>query len=152
MSLGHYVFSDLETLMERVHGLFDQWEKDLSPTMVNDPWTFYRAKLAVHEWLANLVQHADFGERTPEIQIEISPNGSSVSCMIQDNSRGFDLNEELKTRKEVLSMLPDRGMGLLMLHACTHSLTYKRLDDSAHRLEFTVSSDPDACFQIPFEM
>lgn len=143
-------FSDPDSLIDRVHALFKNWEADQALPCWLDEKTMHRLKLAVHEWLANLVQHADFRKRSPEISIAIRPAYKGVECIIEDNSEGFDLDGHLMSGKEVLDAFPERGMGLLMIKACTEHLAYTDLDDSRHRLTFVVSSEQDPWLNIPF--
>jgi serine/threonine-protein kinase RsbW len=107
-------------------------------------------KLAVHEWLSNLIQHADFAERDPAITLQVCQNGSGVHCAIEDNSRGFDLDGRLTARSEILERFPERGMGLLMIKACTRDLRYTQLTETRHRLEFCVTAEHDPWLNIPF--
>ena len=148
-SLSHR-FSDPDTLIDRVHSIFDDWERNGTlPSWLDDD-TMHRLKLAIHEWLANLVQHADFKDRRPDISITVQPANEGVECSIEDNSEGFDLNGQLTARPDVVHAFPERGMGLLMIKACTHRLSYEELDSKRHRLAFIVSSDHDPWLNIPF--
>ncbi len=146
-----YTFDQLGTLIDRVHGIFEHWmlngnrPKDVGEDLV------WRTQLAVHEWLANLIQHADFSNRDPRITLELSPCGESIACVIEDNSQGFDLDGKLLSRQEILDAFPDRGMGLLMLKSCTVNLSYQQIPGDRHRLEFVVTTEPDPWLHIPFE-
>ncbi len=146
-----HVFEDLDTVIDRVHDMFEHWvgNGNRPPGITDD--TLYRTKLAVHEWLANLVQHADFDARAPQIAIEFFQADDQLRCTIDDNSKGFDLQGQITFRKEVLDKLPDRGMGLLMLQTCTENLTYSPVGDERHRLAFAVSNDENLWLEIPFE-
>jgi len=143
-------FRDLESVIEEAHALFDHWENSgiFSPAFDQDKVQLM--KLAVHEWLANLVQHANFGDRAPEITLELTPNGTRVRCVIEDNSDGFDIQGHIEKRRNGLKSLPERGMGLLMLDAATEYMHYHRDDDGRHRLEFSVSADQNPWLNIPF--
>jgi serine/threonine-protein kinase RsbW len=143
MNLSPYRFCDLNSLIDRVLDLFEQWEEHQQFRDSIDDDTLQRLKLAVHEWLANLVQHAHFPDESPEIVLHIWPNGERVYCVIEDNSAGFDLDAQLSARREVLKAFPERGMGLLIIKACTENLSYKALDDHRHRLELSVSPTKD---------
>lgn len=143
-------FCDLGTLVEGVHGIFDRLQADGVPYTGVDEDTFHRAKLAAHEWTANLVQHATFGERKPEIDVDVCPNGNKIECVFEDNSDGFDLASMLEQRSNGLNPLPERGMGLLMLAACTSELSYEQTEDGLHRLRFAVYSEDDPWLIIPF--
>ncbi|GIV62260.1 ATP-binding protein [Rhodocaloribacter litoris] len=150
MDIVHHRFRDLNTIIDHVHGLFDRWnaENRFPPAFPEN--ARYLLRQVVHEWIANLVQHADFHDREPEIHIDIQPNGRNVHCVIEDNSDGFDLNTNLRIREAMLEKLPERGMGLLMMERCTEDLVYYRAHNGHFRLEFSVSADKDPWMDIPF--
>lgn len=143
-------FSDPDTLIDRVHAVFASLERENALPRWLDERTMHRLKLAIHEWLANLVQHANFNERRPDISITVKPGSGGVECVIEDNSEGFDLNGHLDANKDILDAFPERGMGLLMIKACTEDLSYSDLGDTRHRLKFVVSSEQDPWLNIPF--
>lgn len=150
MELEKHRFSGLDTAIDRTHALFDRWEAQgtLHPPLDDD--TLQQMKLAVHEWVANLVQHANFDCRHPEIVLDVSRNGNHVQCAIEDNSEGFSLDDQLRARQDVLDAFPERGMGLLMIRACTEGLSYRQIGGNRHRLEFCISADKDPWLNIPF--
>lgn len=139
-------FTDLGTVIDHIHTLFGVWHRE----SLFYAHTLDLMKLAVHEWVANLVQHGDFQERHPEIYLEVSPNGRYIYCRIEDNSEGFDLDAKLIQKAEDLTPYPERGIGLLMLQACTDNLTYTRTEIGRYRLEFSVSAEQDPWLNIPF--
>lgn len=143
-------FSDQDTLIDRMHSVFADWETRQSVPNWLDDATMHRLRLAIHEWLANLVQHAEFRNRKPDITITVQPSEKGVECVIEDNSEGFDLNGHLTSGKKILDAFPERGMGLLMIKACTESLSYADVNDHRHRLSFVVSSEQDPWLNIPF--
>jgi serine/threonine-protein kinase RsbW len=100
------------------------------------------SKLLVHEWVANLMQHADFSDDEPEIAIRFEKINGSVRYVIEDNSRGFDLERYLNNNDRVNEPMPCRGMGLLMLSACSEELAYRRMGPRHNRLEFILKNDP----------
>ena len=143
-------FTRLDDMIDELHSLFDQWisEGVFSPDLDAD--TVQLLRLAVHEWIANLIQHADFEGNKPEVILDVYPNGRRVKCVIQDNSAGFDAAKHLKLRMENLEPFPERGMGLLMMNAATEYFEYFRSSVGLHRLEFSVSADLDPWLNIPF--
>ena len=143
-------FSNLATLTDDAHAIFDEWiggmlEGDPVP---DEALTLLRLKLAVHEWMANLVQHARFGVREPLIVLTVNPLPSGeTECIIEDNSEGFDLRSTLEVRQNALHALPERGMGLLMLQACSKSLNYASSSSPpGHCLAFIVADPGDDIF------
>lgn len=149
MTFVKHCFSDLDEMIDRVHALFEPWQADNALPGVGED-TLYRTELALHEWLANLVQHADFKSREPSVTIEIWPDGDRVICTVEDNSDGFDFLEHLSMRRAFLEAFPERGMGLLMLQACATDLSYEQVGPHQYRLKFAVVDGEDPSLDIPF--
>jgi anti-sigma regulatory factor (Ser/Thr protein kinase) len=169
MSPTHRQYDDLHAVVDDVHALFDRLESD-EGALPLDAFSLQVMKLAVHEWIANLVQHADFGHITPNIRLAIIPEGGRVRCLIEDNSRGFDFARQVVHQQHHLDVAPappDRGRGLLMLIACTENVSYQPILTGGfngdglpsarwHRLEFWVSPNtidsetPDPAFDEAF--
>ena len=150
MSAEHHTFHDLDALIDQVHDLFDEWERSerFAPALGVDDLN--RLKLAVHEWLANLVQHAHFNGHDPQIGLSVALQEDGIQCTISDNSDGFNLDDELTIRSTSLESLPERGMGLLMLQACTKRLSYQRVNGSVQKLEFVFSTQNNPWLKIQF--
>ncbi len=143
-------FLSLDAIMDELHALFDSWESDGALFSHLDADTVQLLRLALHEWVANIVQHADFDRNEPRVTLQVIPNGRRVKCVIEDNSNGFPFMKELALREKTLEPCPERGMGLLMLDAATESFTYTRSEDGRQKLEFTVSGDKESWLNIPF--
>lgn len=128
-------------LIDRVHSAFDRQLQ--SPPIVSplssDAWLI--SKLLVHEWVANLVQHANFGGRDPEIRIQFHAHDDCVRYVVEDNSVGFDLDAYLTEHGAVAEPLPERGMGLLILSGCSQEVIYRRIAPRRNRLEFVLGSE-----------
>lgn len=150
MEVTRQHFMSLHRVIDELHGLFEEWERADALLSHLDPDTIQLFRLAVHEWVANLVQHADFSNREPKITLDVIPNGRRVRCVIEDNSEGFSFSEQIDVQRNALTPFPERGMGLLMLNAATEYFEYSQTEDGSSRLEFTVSSDADLCLDIPF--
>jgi serine/threonine-protein kinase RsbW len=153
MTSIRHCFNDLDTIIDHMHILLDRWEAEVLEESALNKETIQLLKVGVHEWIANLVQHADFKGRTPEIHFSAKPQGHRIACTIEDNSEGFDLDEQLRRCAELLQAYPERGMGLLMLQACTETLSYDRVEhgpNHLHRLYFIISADQDPWLNIPF--
>ena len=145
----HY-FRDLSTIIDDIHDLFDGCEAQHTLRTSLPLEALHVAKLAVHEWVANILQHADFRGRRPEVGVYVSPCNNRLFCMIEDNSEGFDLEGYLEEHPQITSAMPDRGMGLLMLKACTEELRYAHYQGGRHQLEFYVTAQQEAYLEIPF--
>jgi anti-sigma regulatory factor (Ser/Thr protein kinase) len=150
MEVTRQHFIELHRVIDELHGLFEEWERADALLSHPDPDTIQLFRLAVHEWVANLVQHADFSNREPNITLDVIPNGRRVRCVIENNSEGFPFPEQLDVQRSALTPFPERGMGLLMLNAATEYFEYSQTDDGRRRLEFTVSSEANSCLDIPF--
>jgi len=150
MEITRQKFSQLDVVIDELHGMFEEWEREGALLSHLDQDTIQLFRLAVHEWVANLVQHADFGERDPELIVDVIPNGRRVRCVIEDNSDGFAFPEQIDVQRNALTPFPERGMGLLMLNAATEYFEYSQTEEGHRRLEFTVSADSESWLNIPF--
>jgi serine/threonine-protein kinase RsbW len=150
MDLGCYSFSALDTLIEETHLLFDERlsKRKTLPDVDGDLWL--RLKLAVHEWMANLVQHADFDGSAQRVTLALGFDGQRFHCAIEDNSAGFDLTTQVLSQQTNLESCPERGMGLLMLQALSEDIKYLRSDNGICRIEFVVSASQDSWLNIQF--
>ena len=119
-------FRDLTTVVDGVHALIDGWAETgaLAPALDADGIEVLR--LAVHEWIANLVQHAAFPQGV-EIVVEVEADGESVYCAVEDSSAGFDFAGQVERQQAILDAPApsERGRGLLMLITCTESLAFQ---------------------------
>jgi serine/threonine-protein kinase RsbW len=142
-------FGDLSTVVDEIHALVEGWIEDGRFEAVLDAFGLYVMHLAVHEWIANLVQHADFGARPPAITLTVTAEAGALRCLIEDNSDGFDFQRQVERQQAVLEAGPEpseRGRGLLMLIACTDDLLYEPTEAGLQRLAFAIrpSRTPDA--------
>ncbi len=123
--MSRHLFRDLSTVIDGVHALVDGWvaADALAPALDADSAEVLR--LAIHEWIANLVQHAAFPHGV-EIALEVEPGPESVFCAIEDSSAGFDFAGQIERQQAILEAPApsERGRGLLMLMTCTDDLTF----------------------------
>ena len=140
-------FCDLNTVIEDLHTLFDVWMEDDTYTPLIEDFGVHVMKLAIHEWIANLVQHASFEAPTPEICLCISVEGEGLRCTVEDNSDGFDFNAQVSYQESTVKgpKPGERGRGLLMMIACTDDLRYDMPAAGRQRVSFLVlpSIDPE---------
>ena len=97
-------------------------------------------RLAAHEWVANLVQHAAF-PGPAELALELAIGADGVRCEITDSSHGFDFMEQVDEQEVLLSepSPSERGRGLLMLVSCAEDLAFRRAGDGlTQQIGFTV--------------
>jgi len=131
-------------------------EKPVPPVRGDDshpsgrPSVVRYAQVVLHEWLANLVQHADFDSRTPVVHIRIRANDRNISCAVTDNSTGFDLSAQLVTQRKEARALPERGMGLRIISACTDQCSYRPTDCGQYRFEFSIPVDHEPWLSMLF--
>ena len=150
MEVTRQCFTRLDAVIDELHKLFEEWEREDALLSHLDEDTQQLFKLAVHEWVANLVQHADFADRHPVVTMDVIPNGRRIRCIIEDNSEGFGFPDQIDVQRSKLTPVPERGMGLLMLNAACEYFEYSHTDKGTRRLEFTVSADKDSWLNIPF--
>lgn len=137
-------FNDLECAIEYAHALFENWELRVPPSLRSSGSMRCRAKLSVHEWLANLMQHADFEERTPQVVLTVRGGPNHIHCIMEDNSEGFDIGAHAQERPYLFDAFPERGMGLQFIVASTDAFSYEQMPNGWHRLEFYITSEQDA--------
>ena len=151
-------FTDLGTCIDELHELFDAWAAANPFAPALGAYGLEVMRLAVHEWMANLVQHADFAGRGAVIELALAPAAQRLRCRIADTSRGFDFEHQLAVQRALVKtgfahgQPPERGRGLMMLAAFTEGLTYERLEPHAdaepsngavpfrQRVEFWIAS------------
>ena len=142
-----HAFSDLDRVIDEVHALFDGWaEAGTFSGAVTDAGLEV-ARLAVHEWIANLVQHAVFaGDARIELTVDAEPGG--VRCHIEDSSCGFDFVGQIERQRAVLDAPApsERGRGLLMLVTSTADLGFVAASPGQAQSVRFVVRDPDGAF------
>lgn len=141
---AHY--TDLDTAIDEVRVLVDRWADQVRPNAherMPDGQTLRYTQLVLHEWLANLAQHASFPDPPPVIRIHLRAEQRHVYCTVEDNSTGFDVDAHLDLQETNAEALPERGMGLRIIHACTDSFAYHSTDQQKYRFEFSIPADHD---------
>lgn len=130
----------LDKIIDRLQELFDQWEhQDIFPPSIQVEM-LHRARLAAHEWIANLVQNAHFNEQVPQIALSVWIEGDVLCCLIADNSSGFPFDAYPSGGfEDDYDVMPERGMRWLLIQACTNHLVYRPLGNQGYGLEFVVS-------------
>lgn len=119
-------FSDLHAAVEGVHAHF---QGRTGQAVSETAEALHRLRLAVHEWMANLVRHGRFGERQPEVRVRIWRREGRLLCTIEDNAQGFDVAAYLEEQPALAARvreLPESGggLGLLLLQASTERMAY----------------------------
>ena len=135
-------YTDLDQAIDEVQSLADTWPTaQLNGTL--DDETLHCTSLVLHEWIANLHQHADFCDGVPLVEVRLSSQEHRVHCSVLDNSEGFELDAHFPTADDDLEALPERGMGLRIIRTCTDDLSYKTTDNGLHCFEFIIPADHD---------
>ena len=148
--MSTHVFTCLDHAVDEVHALFDGWAASGAFEPVLDAEGVDVLRLAVHEWVANLVQHASF-PGDPRITLEVTPVADGVRCAITDASDGFDFLGTVQRQQAVLQTPApsERGRGLLMLLRCAVDLDFEAAGDGVQQhIAFTVRP-PDAEIMAP---
>lgn len=152
MTRLRHEFSSLSASIDELHEVLDDWSSHNGLQQALEPGAIERMRLAVHEWVANLVQHADFSDGHPDVEFSVAIENGRVKVIVIDNSNGFDLDSQGELRKQALAdtILPERGMGIPIIMACTDDLRYRCRENGVNRMEFYVADDEDPCLNIPF--
>lgn len=147
-----HVFTDLQTVTDQVHALFDGWAESGTFASALGEDGIEVMRLAVHEWIANLVQHATFPDGV-EVQLAVKVEGDGVRCAIEDSSVGFDLATQIECQQSIMDAPApsERGRGLLMMVTSTDDLTYQPADgDRQQRISFVVRNPGEDFFAALF--
>lgn len=134
-------FSSLASSVEELHQVLDQWSrtKYLGGSMSTE--VKVRTRLIVHEWIANLVQHATFNGQNPRVCLEINVHSDErIEVAIADNSAGFSVGNksELAQKLDSDELPQERGLGLPLIVACTRGLRYDCPKNKMNRLKFEL--------------
>ncbi len=140
MSVLAQEYTDLDRALNEVRSALEEWS--IEQEEASDETVQY-TQLVLHEWIANLLQHADFHDRSPSVYIQLTTENRHITCEVTDNSEGFDLAEQLPSQEEAMEDLPERGMGLRIIDACTDRLSYTTIESGRHRFEFSIPADHD---------
>jgi serine/threonine-protein kinase RsbW len=142
MSTFTKTYTDLDRAIDEVRTLSEEWPAAQAPDGPDDE-TVQCVCLVLHEWIANLHQHAQFPTSLPTVELHLSFQDRQVSCSVLDNSKGFDIEAHLPSEDDEPEALPERGMGLRMIKTCTDSLSYTSTDDGLQCFEFNIPPDHD---------
>ena len=150
MSVLAKEYTDLDRALDEVRSTLEQWSRELEATSTPNAETIRYTQLVLHEWIANLLQHANFRGRTPSVEIRLISENDKITCAVTDNSEGFDLTERLPSQDETMDDLPERGMGLRIINACTDRLSYTSTESGRYRFEFSIPADHDPWLSMLF--
>ena len=150
MSVLAKEYSDLDHALDEVRTVIAEWSASIDASAEPSGETVRYTQLVLHEWIANLLQHADFDGHPPAIRIRLACKQQHIRCVVVDNSLGFDLSDRLPAEQEAMDDLPERGMGLRIIDACTDDLAYAPTDDGRHRFEFSIPADHDPWLSMLF--
>ena len=135
-------YTDLDRAIDEVQSLSETWPvARLNGSL--DAEMIHCTSLVLHEWIANLHQHAEFRGDSPTVEVRLSVEEYNVHCSVVDNSEGFDLDAHIPSEDEEFETLPERGMGLRIIETCTDHLSYTQTDDGCHCFEFIIPADHD---------
>jgi len=133
-------YTDLDAAIDDIRCVLQRTSGSSSvapPASVSDDVLEY-TRMVLHEWLANLVQHASFAAADPWVEVHVEFSDRHVFCAITDNSCGFDLTRQLDLQEQAPSPFPERGMGLRIIRACTETVSYAPRDDGLQHFNCTI--------------
>ncbi|GEM_PF-799972 len=142
-----------EDAIEELHAWFGEWLEHPAFALLKEHDVFYRLQLSLHEWIANLVQHACFGVAEPAISIYVRfLNPLKVQCVVADNSIGFDFDHHIEQERDRRNeeFFQERGLGLLILETSVSNLNYICSEQGINFLTFEISIHDTSCLNFPF--
>lgn len=147
-------YTDLEGALPAIRSALRAAWPDVSPSDSDSSAggprrTRHYVQLVVHEWIANLMRHATFAD-TPRISVRVLLHHNSAQCDITDNSYGFDFESVLSTMGAHAAPLPESGMGLRIIDACTDGVSYHRASALHHRFTASIPYDHDPWMNVLF--
>lgn len=128
--------TDAAHCIRKLHASMEGWGD-------SDGWHLLR--LALHEWTANMLQHATFGPRRPRLTISVKETGRRIEAIVEDNSDGFEFHAVPKAQ---FQELPDRGMGVTLVRMCSNQVEYDR-QPGKNTLFFTIPLRAEQLSLIP---
>ena len=135
-------YTDLDRAVDEVQSLSDTWPvARLNGSL--DAEMIHCTSLVLHEWIANLHQHADFCGDAPTVEVRLAVQERRVHGSVVDNSEGFDLDAHSPSEDEDLDVLPERGMGLRIIKTCTDDLSYTQTGEGLYCFDFIIPADHD---------
>ncbi|WP_412063527.1 ATP-binding protein [Rubrivirga sp. IMCC45206] len=135
-----YAFTDFEHAVDRLHAVCDGWAAGGPYVDLLGDDGLHVLRLTLHEWIANLVQHAAY-DGDQEILLTIGVDGDAVRCVVEDTSNGFDFARQIQRQQQILDAPApsERGRGLLMLVTCAEELEFRPATETARqRLAFAL--------------
>jgi serine/threonine-protein kinase RsbW len=135
-----HTFTDLDRAVDALHAVADGWNAECAMVEALGTDGLHVLRLTVHEWIANLVQHASFPEDA-EIVLTTAVDGDVVRCAVEDTSSGFDFAAQIESQRSILDAPApsERGRGLLMLVSCAEDLDFRPAADGVRqRLAFSM--------------
>jgi serine/threonine-protein kinase RsbW len=90
----------------------------------------YDLNLVLTEAMANAIQHANVGDPTKEVHIEITIADRQLSLRVYDHGQGFDISQFA----EPSHPMQEHGRGIYIIHSVMDEVVY-RPSDGGHVLE-----------------
>lgn len=90
----------------------------------------YDLNLVLTEAMANAIHHANEGDPTKEVHIEITIADRQLSLRVYDDGQGFDISQFAVPRHP----MEEHGRGVYIIHNVMDEVVY-RATDSGHVLE-----------------
>ncbi len=90
----------------------------------------FKVNLVVQELVTNSLNHADFGERKPEISLAIRYDGRQIEMLFEDNANPFDPFTE-SPPPDLESSISERqigGLGIHLIRSFSDRFSYEHVD------------------------
>jgi len=90
----------------------------------------YDLNLVLTEAMANAIYHANEGDPTKEVHIEITIADRQLAVRVYDHGQGFDIRQFAKPRQP----MEEHGRGIYIIHTVMDEVVYRPTGDG-HVLE-----------------
>ena len=138
-----YAFTDFDRTIDQLHELMDGWAEAGIFSDVLGEEGMHVFRLVVHEWVANLLQHATYAQER-KLVLTVWQDGDALRCSVEDTSLGFDMLGQVEHQRDVLDAPApsERGRGLLMLVTCAEDLEFRMAADGVRQRIAFALRDP----------
>jgi serine/threonine-protein kinase RsbW len=115
--------------MEAVHSLIEQavTEYKLSEELAH--WM----ELTISESMINAIQHGNRSDPTKEARLTISCNGDTIEVIVEDQGKGFTL-DEIADPTDAANLLKPSGRGILIIRSFMDEVALTAREGGGSRL------------------
>jgi serine/threonine-protein kinase RsbW len=115
--------------MEAVHSVIQQ---AISEYRLNDELAHW-IELSISESMINAIQHGNKADPAKEATLKISSNGDSIEIIVEDQGRGFKL-DNIADPTDTANLLKPSGRGILIIRSFMDEVDLSQREGGGCRL------------------